>query len=135
MQIRLCYSVEVKYIRIQVPVSSGDTNMPLDYPFRTAHGLWDITVDLATRYIRNWPPGWSPRDITMWVGYRGVYTLLDDKLRPVFTWADDLVPRGVVPELCNRTYIDLHISLNGRITNWPREEDLDFDVLLSEEAD
>ncbi len=113
--------VDVESIRISVPVRYGDEDMPLDFPFRTGD-LWDITVDLTTRKIKDWPSGWS-RDVEMKVCDGGSYWLLDKAGSVIASIEEDYVPNEIIPGEYG-DYICLSIADDGTITNWPRKPNL-----------
>lgn len=68
--------VDIKYVRISVPVRYDDEDIPYDFPFRTGD-LWTITVEMDTGRIVGWPQHHS-HDVYMKVVDGGTYSLLDE---------------------------------------------------------
>ena len=106
--------IEVDAIRCVLDVRYGEEDMPADYPHRRDN-VWDVTIDLETGQIRDWPKGVEPLDLGMKVTDCGNYYLLSGKT-PVACLEDDYVPRCVPGQYGD--YVDFKIDEHGRITNW-----------------
>lgn len=111
--------IDIKFVRIAVPVNYGEEDMPKDFPFRDRENdIWDVTVDIDTGKIENWPAG-VEHDLHMKVCDGGSYWLLDDKKSIVGCIDTDYVPHGVVPGEYG-DYIVMQIKSDGTIANWPK---------------
>jgi hypothetical protein len=110
--------IEIAAVNIQVAVRYGDEDMPFDFPHRK-DDMWDITVDIDTGRIRDWPAD-RAEDVYMKVCDCGSYYLLDAAGKRVGFIENDYVPHGVVPGEYG-DYIDLQINEDGVITNWPKK--------------
>lgn len=108
-------TIEVDAIRCVVPVNYGTEDMPEDYPHRTCD-TWDVTFDVETGQIRDWPEGVEPLDLHMKVVDGGMYYMLhgDDV---VARMEEQYVP-DYFPDVHYGDYIIFDIDGNGRITNW-----------------
>jgi hypothetical protein len=118
-------TVSVKYVRIIIPVGHGKDNLPL---LKTG-GIWDVTIELETGIILDWPKG-EARNIFEKVTDKGTYYLIDECLNTVFSISHNYVPHGIVPGDCG-DYINLQINETGKVTNWPTS--LDFGDFLDKE--
>lgn len=107
--------IEVKSVLIQIPIRYGTEDIPNDFPLRRGD-VWEATVDIDTGKIEKWPLGESGQLLTK-VCDGGSYTLLDAKGAEVGRVAD-YVPHGLIPGQFG-DYIELRISKNGTIVNWP----------------
>lgn len=113
--------INVKYIRIIVPVRYDDEDMPYDFPFRKNNDLWDVLIDIETGKIQDWPEGYE-YGLYMKVCDSGLYYLLDYAFEPI-SELQDYVPHGIVPG-DHGDYIDLKIGKDGTISNWPKKPDV-----------
>jgi hypothetical protein len=107
--------VEVDAIRCVLPVRWGTEDMPDDYPHRTGN-VWDVTIDLATGQIRDWPDGSEPLELEMKVCDSGRYYLMNGD-EVVASIEEDYVPNCVIPGAWN-DYVELDITASGHIANW-----------------
>lgn len=106
---------------LELAVRYDDEDISYDFPMRKGD-LWKAKVELDTGKIVDWPAGKSG-DLYMKVCDEGTYTLLDDAGQKVAAIEQNYVPHGVVPGKYG-DYVDLEISEDGTITNWPRKPDL-----------
>jgi len=111
--------IEVDAIHCVVPVKYGEEFMPGDFPHRKGD-VWDITIDLETSTIRDWPEEVFG-DISMEVRDGGCYYLLGPDGEIVATLDDDYVP-DCLPNECG-DYFEMQIDGTGRITNWTADTD------------
>jgi len=106
-------TIECTAIRCWVPCRYQDKDVPYDFPHREGD-VWDVTIDIDTGKIHDWPKNYPSCDVTMKVCDEGVYTLLNgDK---VVKKLEYYVP-GCVPGSYG-DYIEFEIDETGRITNW-----------------
>lgn len=112
--------IEIKYMRIAVPVRYDEDDMPNDFPFRKGD-VWDIVVDMDTGKIENWPEG-VEHSLYMKVCDSGSYLLLDTNREEVGSIIEDYVPSAVPGEYGD--YISLEIAGDGTITNWKKKPNL-----------
>ncbi len=112
--------VPVDAIQMSLAVRYDEEDMPNDFPCRDGD-TWTVTVDLATGKIRDWPgPAF---ELYMKVCDEGIYRLLDgDK---VVAEKDGYVPNGVVPGEYG-DYVELIVTADGTITNWPNPRAIDL---------
>lgn len=111
--------VNVDAIRCVLAVRYDEEDMPNDYPHRK-HDTWDVTIDVATGQIRDWPTGVSPNNLYMKVCDSGNYYLLSGS-DVIGTIEHNYVP-ACIPSAYG-DYIDFKIDGSGRITNWSFGED------------
>lgn len=116
--------VDVHTVVIEVPVRYGDEDIPLDAPGRTGDA-WRAVVIADSGQIVGWPGG--ALDLYMKVVDEGVYTLRDGEGKELGKVDQDYVPHGVVPGE-DGDYVKLDIDETGRIKNWPKSKDLDFEA-------
>lgn len=123
MKIKVIRPVEVNIetIRIKVPVRYDEEDIPNDFPLRTGD-IWEAAVNVDTGVIRDWPQDKSGK-LHMKVCDSGRYTLYDSKGFIVEEIIEDYVPNGIVPGQYG-DYIDLDISHDGTILNWPKHPDV-----------
>lgn len=118
--VKLPREIEISHVRIQAPVSYGE--MPNDFPFRKGDE-WDVTIDIDTGKILNWPEGRS-ETLHLTVNDAGTYTLLDREWKPLATRKQNYVPHGVIPGQFGDT-IEITIRPDGVIAEWPKKPDVD----------
>lgn len=114
--------IDVKTVLIEINShhcggEAGD--MAPDFPL-LKDGAWSAYVDVDTGAIANWPAG-DARELFMWVRDTGAYTLFDGD-NDVLEKIQGFVPNGVIPGLGGES-IELLISGDGVIINWPKEPD------------
>lgn len=106
---------EVSSIRCLVAVRYEEDDMPNDYPHR--HGdMWDVTIDIETGQIRDWPNGVAARHLYMKVCDSGSYYLLTPDGSIVAKREEDYVIDCIPQEYGD--YIDFRIDDAGKIENW-----------------
>lgn len=108
-------TVEVDAIRCVVPVNYGTEDMPEDYPHRT-RDTWDVTFDVATGQIRDWPEGVEPLGLHMKVVDGGRYYIMCGN-GIVASMEEEYVP-DCFPGTHYGDYLIFDIDASGRITNW-----------------
>jgi hypothetical protein len=113
--------IDIKYVRIAVPIRYGDEDIPYPFPGRIGD-MFDITVCIETGKIVAWLDCHPGGDIYMKVVDCGLYYLLDASFGIVASIENDYVPHGVVPGDYG-DYIDLKI-VDGVIVNWPKKIDV-----------
>lgn len=112
--------MEAAAIRCVLNIEYGDEDMPTDFPHRK-HETWDVTIDIETGQIRDWPNGHEPYDLYMKVTDGGSYYLLDKDGRQLAVLENEYVPDCIPGEYGD--YIDFKIDGSGRITNWSLDAD------------
>lgn len=111
---RVTHEVDATAFRCILPVRYEEEDIPNDYPHRK-NDVWDITIDIDTGQIRDWPKGVRPLNVGMKVTDNGTYHLISgDKV--IGTIEDDYVP-SCIPEKYG-DYVDFNIDGDGKITNW-----------------
>lgn len=113
-------SVSIKFIRLELAVRYDEEDIPNDFPMRH-NDMWQATVNIDTGEIIGWPQGKSGK-LDMKVCDEGIYTLLDDRNKPLAK-LDGYVPHGVVPGEYG-DYVRIDINDKGIITNWPKSPDV-----------
>lgn len=111
---------EATAIQCVLAVRYEEEDMPNDYPHRSGD-TWNITIDIDTGMIRDWPEGVEPRELNMNVFDEGTYSLLAVKEPngPEFVLAklvNEYVPNCLPNDYGD--YITFDIDGNGVITNW-----------------
>jgi hypothetical protein len=112
--------IDVKRVRITVPVNYGEEDIPADFPFRE-NDLWSCVVDVETGIIVDWPLGFE-YDLSMKVVDGGMYELLGVGNETISS-IQDYVPHGLIPGEYG-DYIEFNITADGRIANWPVSPDV-----------
>ena len=118
--------VDIGFVGIQFPMDSFDDDQLEDLPkWMRGKGSFDIIVNIDNGYIlgyanKDWEGGF---EIYVKVVDRGTYYLYDYGLVKIAERRDWYVPHGVVPGEFG-DYIELKISSEGRITNWPSKPDV-----------
>lgn len=122
IEILLPSEVEVTANRCILPVNFGEEDMPNDFPFRRGN-TWDITIDLDTKKIRDWPVGRFDGiyKLSMKVCDGGTYHLLGQGGEEVVSVSGDYVPR-CLPQDCG-DYFDCEIDRDGTLLGWRPTED------------
>lgn len=108
--------IDIDSIRLILPMRYDDEDMPFEYPFRK-DDVWDVTVDLDTGQIRNWPGGHA-LDLYTKVCDEGTYILMSKGV-VVAKIEENYVPNDLVPGKYG-DYVDLQIDDTGLIKNWPK---------------
>ncbi|THA16815.1 hypothetical protein [Rodentibacter pneumotropicus] len=119
--------VNVKYLKIDIPMRYGDEDVPYDFPLRE-NDNWTAIIDLDTFKIEGWPQGKSG-ELSTKVCDEGTYALLDENKQTVKEISDCYVPNKVIPGEFG-DYIHLKIDESGKVTNMPKE--LNFDEFLKQ---
>lgn len=113
--------IEVYAVRIEVEVSD-------DVYEECPHNLFnddrelDLLIEINTGKIISWQ-GNEAVNIFQKVRDEGVYTLVDNNLETVATLYQERVPNKLIPGE-DGDYIDLRISADGVVTNWPKSPDV-----------
>lgn len=113
--------VEVKYLRVHIPVRYDEEDIPKDFPLRVendkdGYDWWDATIDVDTAKILNWPQGVTG-EMFMKVCDEGSYFLLDEAGETIKEIIEDYVPNNLLPGEYG-DYVSLVINEEGIITNW-----------------
>lgn len=119
--VRLPVEVEIKTIKIVVPIYYDDEEIPYDFPGRS-NDIWTAEIDIDTGKIKNYPKN-KPFKIHIKVTDGGAYYLVDDKGFAVGFIEEDYVPHGVIPGK-DGDYIIFDIDDQGFIQNWKAPTDL-----------
>lgn len=114
MKVQVKSEVEAVFIRCECAVRYDEEDIPNDFPFRKGE-MWDVTVDLATGKILDWPQG-KTGSCHMKVCDEGTYSLLDASKRVIATREQDYVP-GCIPGSYG-DYIEFDIGADGTVANW-----------------
>jgi hypothetical protein len=85
--------------------------------------MWNATIEIDTGIIVGWPQGTSG-EFYMKVCDEGTYTLLDYGGNEIAKIENGYVPNGILPGEYG-DYLGLNIDTTGRITNWPKQPNLD----------
>lgn len=121
--------IDVKWVRIAVPID-GEDQIEENERLREAFvdgSVFEIYVDIDSGQIRNWPKDWpAGEDVDLYLKPRdaGCYELFDADEKSLAA-VEDYVPHGVVPGSYG-DYVDLQISDEGVITNWPSKREIDL---------
>lgn len=127
MQVIVKREVEVKFVTVRVHVRYGEEDMPNDFPGRKGD-IWEVTIELETGQILDWPADaglrldW-PGSFDMKVVDEGSYFLLDENKKVVAYIEDGYVPNNLLPGEYG-DYLNLEISVTGKITNWLKNPSL-----------
>ena len=115
--------VEVKYLRVHIPVRYDEEDIPKDFPLRIevendkdGYDWWDATIEVDTAKILNWPQGVTG-EMFMKVCDEGSYFLLDESGETIKEIIEDYVPNNILPGEYG-DYVSLAINEEGIITNW-----------------
>lgn len=113
--------MEVKLVSVVLPVRYGEEDIPKDFPHRKGD-VWSALIDIDNGVIIDWE-GKEDCRLQMKVCDGGEYTLLGPELYKIAT-RQDYVPNDLIPGEYG-DYVDLKISKDGVITNWPRNPRID----------
>jgi hypothetical protein len=114
LTVRIPIKIEAKAIRVVAPVRYGEEDIPKDFPFRQGD-LWDVTIDIDTGKIRDWPKG-REENIAMKLVDEGNYYLLGDDGRELAKCEGSYVPSCIPGRFGD--YIDFRIDGEGVICGW-----------------
>ena len=106
--------VEATAIRCVLPVNYGEDDIPYDFPHRQGN-LLDVTIDIDTGAIRDWPAGLGESAVNMKVVDGGSYYLMDHDT-VLASIEHDYVPDCLPGDYGD--YVEWHIDRRGIITNW-----------------
>jgi hypothetical protein len=113
---KMAVEIDVKFVRIVVPVKYDTEDMPQDFPYRKGD-MWDVIVDFETGVIEQWPG--VAHDLHMKVTDGGSYYLLGKDREVIAKLEEEYVPHGVVPGSYG-DYIEMSIAADGTIKEWPK---------------
>ena len=108
--------IDVKFVRVVVPVPQEDEELPNDFPFRTGD-VWDVVISVDTGKIPDWPK--RAAVVAMKVVDQGSYYLLDANREVLASIESEYVPNELIPGSYG-VYINLKIAEDGTVTNWPK---------------
>lgn len=117
--------VKIKTVKINAPVHFGDEDIPFDFPLRINApdgDVWKSCVDMDTGQICDWPKSAGAQKLFLTVKDSGTYDLIGDRGELIAT-LQNYVPHGVIPGEYGDT-IELTISADGIIENWPKKPDV-----------
>lgn len=110
--------IDIAMIQVCVPVSYGTEDIPDDFPHRKGD-LWDITIDVDTGRVLQWPPDFPAFRVHMKVTDGGTYRLINRNGKAVLTIEQDYVPGFVPGEYGD--YVIMTIGDGGKIAEWNRD--------------
>ena len=113
-------SVDVRRVRLELPVRYWEEDIPNDFPFRQGD-TWTAEVEVDTGKVVGWPQGKSGA-LHMKVCDEGTYTLLDGKGQAIAKIEQNYAPNKAVPG-CYGDYVELDINEHGVVTNWYKNPD------------
>jgi len=114
--------IEVTMVKVILPVRYDDEDIPKDFPGREGD-LWTGIIDIDTGRFHRWPESYGAANLQMKVVDGGTYILYDPNGNEVARIDRGYVPNGLVPGEFG-DYVDLQISKEGIITNWPKHPDI-----------
>jgi hypothetical protein len=118
--VRKPVELDVKFLRVTVPVRYEEDDIPNDFPLRN-NDIWRATIDLDTGDVLNWPKG-EGRIFGMKVCDAGQYELLNAESK-VIAERFDYVPYGC--GIGGGDYIEMGILPTGKVGRWPAQPELD----------
>ena len=125
LTVRKPVEIEAVAIRVCAAVRYGEEDIPNDFPFRRGD-VWDVTIDFATRKIRDWPD--VPAQVHMKVCDEGSYYLLGPNDEVLASIEEGYVPNPVVPGKCG-DYVEMKIAADGTVSGLEKEWRFDeYDV-------
>lgn len=117
-------TVNVKILKVDLPVRYDDEDMPYDFPLRKGD-MWSAIIDIDRGVVLNWPEG-EKGSFHMKVCDEGSYFLLDEEGNTVLKIEEDYVPNKLLPPSDGYgNYVELHIGDNGVISNWYSQPSLE----------
>lgn len=115
--------IEVHTVKINVKLYDDITeNIPKF--LLNKHGEFEIEIEVDTGKVVNWSGIESIR-ISDNVCDCGTYTLFDKDGSIIVEVINDYVPNDLIPGSYG-DYIDLQISMDGVVTNWPKKPDVSY---------
>lgn len=115
--VKIEQEIDIKYVKIHIPVKYDDEDMPYDFPLRNGD-CWDAVIDIDLGKIIDWPQGKLGK-FHMKVCDEGSYYLLDADHKEIVRAEEDYVPNGLIPPKDGYSdYIHLIIEEDGTISNW-----------------
>lgn len=115
MKAKITTEVDIKILRVDIPVRYGTEDIPADFPFRDGDN-WRADVDIDSGVILEWPKG-QKGYMHMKVCDEGSYFLLDSNKDVVLKIVQNYVPNNLIPGKWG-DYVCLDIDSDGKITNW-----------------
>lgn len=110
--------VDLKSVRVTLPINYGEEDIPHDFPLRE-NDIWRATIDIDTGRIQEWPQGKAGTIEFMKVADGGTYTLIDVQGNTVAEIKENYVPQSMIPPLNGYgDYVSFEIDENGIIKNW-----------------
>lgn len=114
--------IEVKYLKMRLPVKYEEEEMPYDFPGRS-RDMWECLIDVDRGVIIGWTAT-EDVDLHLTVKDEGHYQLLDPKREVLGEVCQDYVPHGVVPGKYGDV-VCLEIDASGKVKNWPKSISVD----------
>lgn len=115
--VKIPTEIDIRYVRVHLPVRYEDEDMPYDFPFRNGD-WWTAVIDIDSGKILDWPQGKSG-EFYMKVCDEGLYYLLNEDLKLIRSIEEDYVPNRLIPPHDGYgDYVHFIIDGNGMIKNW-----------------
>lgn len=115
--IKITKEVDLKIVRIVLPVRYEDEQIPYDFPCRIGD-VWKANIEIDTGKIVEWEQG-KTGDMKLKVVDEGSYTLIDSDNNDVLSIKEGYVPNQLLPPTNGYgDYVHFIIDENGFITNW-----------------
>lgn len=121
IKIKVEKQVDIKAVKVILPVLYGEEDMPLDFPLREEDS-WSALIEVDTGKILDWPQG-REGSFYMKVCDGGMYELFDSSFNSVAKIDNNYVPNELIPGEYG-DYVDFKINKEGFINNWPKNPDL-----------
>lgn len=116
-KIKVEKEVEIKYVKVFLPVRYEEEDIPNDFPLRDGD-VWRAFIDIDTGEIQSWPNGKSG-EMHMKVCDEGSYYLCDILGNDILSIERNYVPNRLIPPTDGYgDYIYFDIDSNGVIKNW-----------------
>lgn len=113
--------IDIKFLRMEIPVRYGEEDIPNDFPGRTDDVL-SLLVDVESREIIGFPKDFC-YNVHMKVCDEGSYYLLDANKEELLKLENYYAPNEFVPGSYG-DYVELNI-VNGVIENWLKNPKID----------
>ena len=115
--IKITKEVDLRIVRVVLPVRYEDEQIPYDFPLRTGD-TWKADIEIDTGKIIGWEKG-KTGDMSLKVVDEGSYILIDSNDNEVLSITEGYVPNKLLPPTNGYgDYVKFIIDENGFITNW-----------------
>ena len=112
--------IDVERVILSLPVRYGDEQMPFDFPGRDGDN-WTCVVMIGSGQILDWPEGVEAK-VHLKVVDEGSYALYSPEMECLAQLSNEYVPELIPGSYGD--YVELDISGDGVITNWPENPDI-----------